>query len=305
MFIFNELHMKKTVSPALALMLMLSACASGKLKINQDKYAESFFDKARLIMTNEEIAVYKQLPDLNSKDEFIDEFWQKRDPSPETSENENKIEFERRIAYANRWFKENRAPGRGWNTQRGRILLQLGEPDERFQNERFSNPSVKGYERWIYYAYRLELIFVDREGFGEFKLSNWPVELITAINSAKFTMNTIDSEAMKKALVFTLKYQDGQLLIETQLDKIHFKETENELSADFDISIYVYRDYKQIDKTTFNKHIGFAKDKIPAAKALSFSLPYPLAEKGKYYFDVIVKDMLTAARSRNFITYKN
>ena len=87
---------------------MLSACASGKQKINQDPYYESFFEKARLIMTKEEIEIYKQLPDLKSKEEFIDEFWKKRDPFPETPENENKIEFERRIAYANRWFRENR-----------------------------------------------------------------------------------------------------------------------------------------------------------------------------------------------------
>ena len=296
--------MKKSIFLVLLLLVMLSACASGKQKINQDPYYESFFEKARLIMTNEEIAIYKQLPDLKSKDEFIDEFWKKRDPFPETPENENKIEFERRIAYANRWFKENRPPGRGWNSARGRILLQLGEPDNRYLNDMLNNPSIKGYERWIYYEYRLELIFIDREGFGEFKLNNWPVELLTAIDTAKFTLNLVDREAMKKTFTFTAKYQDGQIQIEIPLKKIHFKEAENEISADFEISVYVYRDYKRIDTTTFTKQIRFEKDKIPASKTLTLALPYPLPAKGKYYFDVIVKDMLTAARSRNFLSYK-
>jgi GWxTD domain-containing protein len=296
--------MKKSILLALLIAVLLSACAAGKQKINQDPYYESFFEKARLIMTNEEVAIYKQLPDLKSKDEFIDEFWKKRDPFPETPENENKIEFERRIAYANRWFKENRPIGRGWNTERGRILLQLGEPDNRLLNDMLNNPSIKGYERWIYYEYRLELIFINSEGFGEFKLSNWPVELLSAIDTAKFTLNLVDRAALKKAFTFSAKYQDGQIQIEIPLNKIHFKEAENELSADFEVSIFVYRDYLKIDTPTFTKHIRFEKDKIPATKTLTLALPYPLTVKGKYYFDVIVKDVLTAARSRNFITYK-
>jgi len=297
--------MKKTIFLFLLCVVMLGACASGKQNISQDPYYESFFEKARLIMTDEEIAIYKQLPDLKSKDEFIDEFWSKRDPFPETPENENKIEFERRITYANRWFRENRGPGRGWNTQRGRILLQLGEPDNRYLNELLNNPSIKGYERWIYYEHRLELVFIDREGFGEFKMSNFPVELLTAIDTAKFTLNLIDRESLKKALAFKAKYQDGQIQIEIPMEKIRFKEAENVISADYEISVFVYQEYRKIDSPIFKKQIRFEKDKIPNAKTLTFDLPYPLPAKGKYYFDVIIKDTLTSARSRNFITYKN
>ena len=112
----------------------------------------------------------------------------------------------------------------------------------------------------------MELVFIDREGFGEFKLSNWPVELLTAIDNAKFTLNLVDREAMKKAFTFSAKYQDGQILIEIPLKKIHFKEVENEISADFEISVYVYRDYERIDSPTFNKQIRFEKDKLPDRK---------------------------------------
>jgi GWxTD domain-containing protein len=297
--------MKKTILLAMFITVLLSACAAGKQKINHDPYYESFFEKTRLIMTKEEVEIYKQLPDLKSKDEFIDEFWKKRDPVPETPENENKIEFENRIAYANRWFKENRPAGRGWDSARGRILLQLGEPDNRSLNDMLNNSQVKGYERWFYYEYNLELIFIDKEGFGEFKLSNWPVGLLTAIDFAKFTLNLVDRESLKKAFTFKAKYQDGQIQIEFPLKKIHFKEVENEIGADFEISVYVYRDYKKIDIATFTKQIRYEKDKIPTVKTLNFALPYPLPAKGRYYFDVIVKDMLTAARSRSFLSYKN
>ncbi len=101
-------------------------------------------------MTGEEIQIYKHLADRKAREEFIEEFWQKRDPLPDTPENEARVEFDRRIAYANRWFKENRAAGRGWDTPRGRILIQLGEPDNRYLNDMINDPGVKGFERWIY-----------------------------------------------------------------------------------------------------------------------------------------------------------
>lgn len=296
--------MKKFLYPTLLAIVLLNACATRGTKIERDPYFESFFEKARLIMTSEEIQIYKHLPDTKARDEFIDEFWEKRDPFPETPENENKIEFERRVAYANRWFRENRIQGRGWDSARGRILLQLGEPDNRYLSDMISNPNIKGYERWVYYYYQLELIFVDSEGFGEYKLRNFPAELLTAIDTAKFTLNLTDREALKKAFSFEAKYRDGQISISIPLKKIRFREVENTIQASYKISVYVYRDYRKIDTPTFSKQLSFAKDQIPAEKALTFFLPYRLSEKGKYYFDVLVEDVMTAARYRNFISYK-
>ena len=296
--------MKRSLFAALLTILLLNGCAAREARIERDPYFESFFEKARLIMTNEEIQIYKHLPDIQAKDDFISEFWKKRDPYPETPENENKTEFERRIAYANRWFKENRPPGRGWDSPRGRILIQLGEPDNRMLSDMTRDPVIKGYERWIYYYYQMELIFVDSEGFGEYKLRNWPAELLTAIDMAKFTLNLSDREAMKNAFSFEAAYRDGQFVIAIPLKKIRFREVADTIQADYKISVFVYRDYRKIDTPVFTKQLSYAKDKIPADKKLEFSLPYRLGEKGKYYFDVLVEDTLTATRSRNFISYK-
>lgn len=285
-------------------MVWLNACAARGTMIERDPNFESFFEKARLIMTNEEIQIYKHLPDTQARDEFIAEFWKKRDPFPETNENESKVEFERRIAYANRWFKENRPPGRGWDTQRGRILLQLGEPDNRYLNDMINDPNIKGYEHWVYYYYQLDLIFVDKDGFGEYKMANYPAELLTALDTAKFTLNLSEREAMKNAFSFAAKYRDGQISITIPLKKIHFQEVGNTIQAAYKISVYVYRDYRKIDAPTFSKQLSFAKDQIPVEKTLAFSLPYRLNEKGKYYFDVLVEDVATAARYRDFISYK-
>jgi len=296
--------MKKTIFATLLAMLLLNACAARDARIERDPYFESFFEKARLIMTNEEIQIYKHLPDTQSRDEFISEFWKKRDPYPETPENENKTEFERRIDYANRWFRENLPSGRGWDTQRGRILIQLGEPDNRYLTDMIQTPNIKGYERWVYYYYRLELIFVDKDGLGEYRLYNWPSQLLTALDISKFTLNLADREAMKKSFSFEAKYRDGQIFIAIPLKKIRFQEVENTIQAAYKIFVYVYRDYRKIDEPTFSRQFSYAKDQIPDEKTLEFSLPYRLSEKGKYYFDVLVEDVQTAARYRNFINFK-
>ena len=82
-------------------------CKAGCVSLfrnSKDPYFESFYEKTRLIMVDEEKKIYKSLPDSASRREFIREFWKIRDPDPSTEENENKIEFERRIAFANEWF---------------------------------------------------------------------------------------------------------------------------------------------------------------------------------------------------------
>jgi GWxTD domain-containing protein len=117
----------------MAVLLMAAACGTSGTKtrkgINMEpsegSLKDPFFEKARLIMTKQEIEIYKHLPDKKAKDEFVVEFWKKRDPSPETEENENLEEFMERIEYANKWFNEG-SKGRGRYTERRRILLKEG-----------------------------------------------------------------------------------------------------------------------------------------------------------------------------------
>jgi GWxTD domain-containing protein len=91
------------------------------------------------IITDEERAAFKQLSNDEERDNFIEAFWQRRDPTPDTEENEYKEEHYRRIAYAN----EHYAAGiPGWKSDRGRIYIMYGPPDE---ND--SHPSGGTYER--------------------------------------------------------------------------------------------------------------------------------------------------------------
>src|SRR5579859_5215135 len=91
------------------------------------------------IITDEERAAFKQLSNDEERDNFIEAFWQRRDPTPDTEENEFKEEHYQRIAYANEHFA---AGVPGWKTDRGRIYIVFGKPDELD-----SHPAGGTYER--------------------------------------------------------------------------------------------------------------------------------------------------------------
>ncbi len=91
------------------------------------------------IISDEEKSAFKRMSTEDERENFIESFWLRRDPTPDTMENEFKEEHYRRIAYSN----ERYASGiPGWKTDRGRIYITFGPPDE---NE--SHPSGGTYER--------------------------------------------------------------------------------------------------------------------------------------------------------------
>ena len=94
------------------------------------------------------------------------EFWKKRDPTPGTPCNETMLEYYRRLRYANEHFSTKIQ--QGWLTDRGRIYITYGPPDqvERHPYERNSKP----YQVWYYYTNNYEFVFVDQTGFGYFIL---------------------------------------------------------------------------------------------------------------------------------------
>jgi len=110
------------------------------LKIELSKTYRKWLDEdVRWIITDEEKSAFMQLSNDEERDQFIEAFWQRRDPTPDTEENEFKEEHYRRIAYAN----EHYAAGiPGWKTDRGRIYIVFGPADEIE-----SHPSGGSYER--------------------------------------------------------------------------------------------------------------------------------------------------------------
>ena len=105
----------------------------------QKVYKKWLDEDVRYIITDEERAAFKQLSNDEERDNFIEAFWARRDPTPDTVENEYKEEHYARIAYANEHFA---AGIPGWKTDRGRMYIMYGKPDEID-----SHPSGGTYER--------------------------------------------------------------------------------------------------------------------------------------------------------------
>ena len=93
----------------------------------------------RWIITETEAQAFKQLTNDEERDQFIENFWQRRNPSPDSPENEYRDEIYARIAYANEHFAAGKP---GWMTDRGHIYIAYGKPDDID-----SHPSGGAYER--------------------------------------------------------------------------------------------------------------------------------------------------------------
>jgi GWxTD domain-containing protein len=141
------------------------------------------------IISPEERSAFLQLQTNEEREQFIEQFWLRRSSNPDMPDNDFKEEHYRRIAYAN----EHYASGiPGWKTDRGRIYIIWGAPDEieshptggtydRPMDEGGGSTTTYPWERWRYrylegIQENVELEFVDPSGSGEYHLTMDPSE---------------------------------------------------------------------------------------------------------------------------------
>jgi len=141
------------------------------------------------IITDAERKAFKQLQTDEEREQFIEQFWLRRDPTPDTEENEFREEHYRRIAYANEHFASG-IPG--WKTDRGRIYIEYGPPDEidshpsggtydRPYEEGGGTTSTYPFEDWRYryiegIGNNINIEFVDTTMSGEYHMTMDPSE---------------------------------------------------------------------------------------------------------------------------------
>jgi GWxTD domain-containing protein len=151
-----------------------------KKKIYQDWVSKD----VAYIITPDEQKAYKKLTTDEERENFIENFWRRRDPDPDTEENEYRDEYFERIAYAN----EHYASGiPGWKTDRGRIYITFGKPDsveshpsggsyDRQSYEGGGSTTTYPFETWFYrhldnVGDGVEVEFVDPTGTGEYRIA--------------------------------------------------------------------------------------------------------------------------------------
>jgi GWxTD domain-containing protein len=141
------------------------------------------------IITKDERKAFDKLTTDEERENFIENFWRRRDPNPDTEDNEYREEFYERIAYANEHFASG-IPG--WKTDRGRIYITFGKPDSVESHPSggaYDRPSYEGggstttypFEIWFYrhldsVGEGIEIEFVDPTGTGEYRIARTPFE---------------------------------------------------------------------------------------------------------------------------------
>jgi GWxTD domain-containing protein len=122
------------------------------------------------IATAVELQEYQALG-LQGKSLFLERFWETRDPDPQTPENEYREEHVRRFNLANEWYSRSMVQrDDGWNTDRGRVLIMYGVPDEIVENA--SSVGSWPWERWEYRQLEggVFFIFLDWKNLGDYRL---------------------------------------------------------------------------------------------------------------------------------------
>lgn len=124
------------------------------------------FDSAAFMASEEERQLFRTL-DLEAKRTFMMQFWAKRDFDPQTARNEARQQHVARMHYANQHFGGVK---KGWKSDRGRVLLEYGEPDEIERHP--SSGDVRPYEIWRYFDIEggVLFVFVDRTGLSDLEL---------------------------------------------------------------------------------------------------------------------------------------
>ncbi len=123
------------------------------------------------LLTNREKAIYRS-SNRTGQLNFINEWWQKRDPDPQTPENEYKWEAYRRFTQAVDRFSRSAGARDGWQTDRGRVLMLYGEPNNIEQSP--ASPDNLPWQKWEYTRIASGrqglFIFADLRGLGNYEL---------------------------------------------------------------------------------------------------------------------------------------
>ena len=165
---------------------------SGDLANHYKKWMD---EDVAYIISDDEKATFKALANEEERENFVEQFWARRNPDPRSGDNAFKEEHYRRIAYANEKFTSGIA---GWRTDRGRIYIMLGPPDQLESHPTggsYDRPYSEGggqtvtypFEKWWYrhvdgVGDDIDIEFVDKSMAGEYRMVMLPEEKDALLN---------------------------------------------------------------------------------------------------------------------------
>lgn len=285
--------------------------------MRDDPYFKEFYEKTSIIMTDEEKKEYKNLPDADAKEKFIEQFWSIRDPDPGTEENENRQLFEERIEYANRWFGWKKPPPssvpdenwdqyNGWDTDRGRVYLVMGEPDllyfdiwPMYEGRTVAQPEGGSSEAWIYYRYQLTVYFTRSQTMG-WLLSSQSSKLLQTLEKAKLAMIHPDHRRfIAEPLGVEAKFENDTIRIVIPISGVNWDAAEEELVAEFGVDIDVFHEDQKIDEIHEKKSWRKTEEELLETYELVMEIPFVPEREGSYRLEIVVEDLMAFTLSQH------
>jgi GWxTD domain-containing protein len=301
-----------------------ASCRLYNLERKLDPVNAEFLSKVRYIITREENKIFLELP-ASEKEKFKEEFWKRRDPDPETEENEFKIEYENRIERATEMFLGEGKPG--WLTDRGRIYVLFGPPTDRITNPMGYDAYDRCSEIWYYGGF--PVVFRDSTCTGNFQLVTYDLTALRELNLAYMhELSLAQAEAqktfskekslfdfswdVKKTLVQEDKVQ-GTVVIQVPYGAVWFKARAGELETALDVHLELFDFEKKlvwehreaftlkIDEETLKKK-GSEKYLIEIPFVLEKDLDRLRLEKGS--FQALIKNTTGGEELKKAIDFK-
>lgn len=304
-----------------AVVLAAPGCRFG-WNLRQDPLFDAFLEKTSLLMTEEEIEIYMRLPDVSSKEEFVAEFWKMRDFDPTTEQSEGEIEFKRRVDFANHWFDpqgscRGHAPTHstrkalGWETDRGRIYLVMGPPDQvAFEGQSAYEAISEEHgdllcraTGWYYSRLRYSIHF----SVGHTSLLYDEKTVLPGHEDFKnpgFSSISTHAEAMKRAKLDWMSWEyrgwtakpflfkawgrkDG-LAIRIPIDRLSFESVDKRLRGRLETEVHVYQAAAKKEVLRDVRTLDYAEEDVLGLKAVEYVIPFHPKDRGAHLFDIIV-----------------
>jgi len=284
--------------------LFIESCASYRLGNLLDLKSKEFLSNVRYIITKQERKTLLNLPP-SDRENFIEEFWKKRDPDPDTEENEFKEKYFARIEEANRLFREGGTPG--WLQDRGRIYVLIGPPDQREQYPRGYAFYGKPMEIW-YYGF-FPIVFIDYAWNGDYKLEPLSAQQISEINKAQMELKP---KVKAKEVVFDFnlrvkKVKEDEMLIQIEVPykNIWFAEKENNLKTILELSVEIFdSSEKKVWKHQKNYPISLIEKNLKDIFGKDYIIEVPVKlEPGNYSLTVELENKTDESRVRKKIKF--
>lgn len=284
---------------------MIISCSLGRAPKNLNPEEQDFLSKVRYIITREERKTYLGLPG-SERPYFVEEFWKKRDTDPATEVNEYKNEYLKRIDEAKHLFTEGGTTG--WLTDRGRIYVLLGPPEQRETYPRGYSFYGTPLEVWHYGFY--QILFSDRRWNGNFELVPESARLVADINTAQLSLrpdikNTEEDKSMSDfSIEFRAIDDRSQVVVVTvPYSDIWFSSEDQKLKTTFELAWEVYdADDQKIQDGTKTSTLDLTQAELKELRSQDFSIEFSLElARGDYQLAVTMKNLTAQSQKRKRI----